>query len=665
MCTLYSWNRKSVDSRPPTFGFKGPKYTWSDWLWNIWVAERFSILGILVGNTKDAAIFPTGRWPRVLICFTFRTHTGDSDEYSIGKDNMGSRPLLLPDEEDSPISRSPFSPTMDTEEDEDKRVDDPANRPLSSNSHFEDPGDDIYEEVETVNAPALQDWRSRRPRVLKSLAESAWVVVGATFLGGIVLGLFAVACVYIKINTANYCHWIDNKNLPRNLLKLRVIGDVLGVFITEYWQFLIFWFVFGWPLMKELNLTTVAFVAAFVDVSYHILLFVFHSYKSPLIPYPNNVLFVCATLYCSYAIGRNKFPESKLNAMKLSVKLCAQFLFGIPISFLFNYVIFKLFARTPSGLQRLAIAATAPMILLPAKLISRQCAINLPNDVCHPGNAHAIISVIYGCSALVFRTFQAGIESFPLFVCLSVGSGIVYIVERLTVPLRDKWLAKLGRSCCRCCGRSSNTPGPEVQSGLNNPRYRRLTADMTIQGILFESVAIVFSTSVLYMYAMVYDISAKNWGRFGFEGARKVLVALLVETVFNSIAVHFQVRYFNVPIVKVWRRKWKKHVTLASITATLTTVYFTGYMLQFIRAVYINDQHFNITANCTEPFHFAGPHQGLVPTTLRRWKRNLAISGRFNLLWNFINDLCLEQSLPILFHAHCRIFTMLRMLHAN
>ena len=577
---------------------------------------------------------------------------------------MGSRPLLLPDEEDSPIPRSAFSPTMDTEENEDRRVDDPANRPLSSNSHFEDPGDDIYEEVETVNAPALQDWRSRRPHVLKSLAESAWVVVGATFLGGIVLGLFAVACVYIKINTANYCHWIDNKNLPPNLLKLRVIGDVLGVFITEYWQFLIFWFVFGWPLMKELNLTTVAFVAAFVDVSYHILLFVFHSYKSPLIPYPNNVLFVCATLYCSYAIGRNKFPESKLNAMKLSVKLCAQFLFGIPLSFLFNYVIFKWFARTPSGLQRLAIAATAPMLLLPGKLISRQCAINLPDDVCHPGNAHAIISVIYGCSALVFRTFQAGIESFPLFVCLSVGSGIVYIVERLSVPLRDKWLAKLGRrSCCRCCGRSSGAPGPEVQSGLNNPRYRRLTADMTIQGILFESVAIVFSTSVLYMYDMVYDISAKNWGHVGFEGARKVLVALLVETFFNSIAVLLQVRQFNVPILKVWRRKWKKHVTLASITATLSTVYFR------VTCCSSSEPYISTTSISTSPP--TAPSLSISPGHTRDWYQQhfAAESGTWQsvvaLLWNFINDLCLEQSLPILFHAHCRIFTMLRMLHAN
>ena len=545
--------------------------------------------------------------------------------HGVRKDNMGSRALLFPVGYGSPIPRrSSRSPMMNTDENEGARLEDP-NRLLASSSSFEhfrrdDPEDDVYEEVETVNAPALQDWRSRRPHVLKSLAESAWVVVGATFLGGIVLGLFAVAWFYVDINTANYCHWVEKKNLPRNMLSVRVSGEVLEGFITEYWPFLILWFVFGWPLMKELNLPTVTVLIAFVDVSYRLLLHVFHSYKWPFVPYPLNVLFVFTTLYGSCAIGRRKFPESKLNAMKLSAKLCVQFLFGIPLSFLFNYVIFKWFARTSPGLQRMAIAAVAPMILLPAKLISRQCAINLPDGVCHPGNTHAIIAVMYGCSTMVFRTFQAGIESFPLFVGLSVGSGIVYIVERLTVPLRDKWLAKLGRSCCRSCRRSSGAPGPEVQSSLNNPRYRRLTADMTIQGILFESVAIVFSTSVLHMYAMVYNISAKNWGRFGVEVARKVLVALFVETFFNSIAVLLQVRQFNVPIVKVWRRKWKKHVTLASITATLSAAYYTVYMLQFIRAVYTNDQHFNITANCTKPFHFAGPHQGLVPTTLRWWR---------------------------------------------
>ena len=552
------------------------------------------------------------------------------------RSNMDSRALLLQVGDGSSIPRrSSRSPIMSTDEDEDARLEDPNRMLDSSFEDFrrDDPEDNIYEEVETVNAPAMQDWRSQRPHFFKSLAESAWVVVGATFLGGIVLGLFAVAWFYVDINTANYCHWIKHENLTRNMLSLRVSAEVLESFITEYWPFLILWFVFGWPLMKELDLPIVAILMAFLDVSYQLLLHVFHSYKWPFVPYPSNALFIFTTLYCSYAIGRCKFPESRSNAIKLSAKLSVQFLFGIPLSFLFNYVIFKWFARTPPGLQRMAITAIAPMLLLPAKLVTRQCAINLPDNVCHPGNTHAIISVIYGGSTIVYRTFQAGIESFALFVSLSVGGGIVYIVERLSVPLRDKLLAKLGRSCCRCFGRSSGAPGPEGHSSLNNRRYRRLTADMTIQGILFESVAIVFSTSVLHIYAMVYDISAKYWGRFGVEVARKVLVALLVETFFNSIAVLLQVRYFNVPIVKVWRRKWKKHVTLASITATLSAVYFTSYMLPLVRAVYINDQHFNITTNCTEPFHFAGPHQGLVPAILRPWKRTwqsvVALTSKF------------------------------------
>ena len=562
------------------------------------------------------------------------------------RSNMDSRALLLQVGDGSPIPRrSSHSPILNTDEDEDERLEDPNRMLASSFEDFrrDDPEDDIYEEVETLNAPEPQDWRSQRPHFFKSLAETVWVVVGATFLGGIVLGLFAVAWFYVDINTANYCHWIKHENLPWNMLSLRVSAEVLESFMTQYWPFLILWFVFGWPLMKELNLPIVAILMAFLDVSYELLLHVFHSYKWPFVPYPVNVLFVFTTLYCSYAIARRKFPESRLNAIKLSAKLSVQFLFGIPISWLFNYVIFKWFARTSPGLQQMAITAIAPMLLLPAKLVTRQCAINLPDDVCHPGNTHAIISVIYGGSTIVFRTFQAGIESFPLFVGLSVGSGIVYIVERLSVPLRDRLLAKLGRSCCRCVGRSSggHPPGPEVQSSLNNRRYRRLTADMTIQGILFESVAIVFSTSVLHMYAMVYNISAKDWGRFGVEVARKVLVALLVETFFNSIAVLLQVRYFNVPIVKVWRRKWKKHVTLASITATLSAVYFTSYMLPLVRAVYINDPHFNITTNCTEPFHFAGPHQGLVPAILRPWKRTC--QSVFALTSKFMTDLDLSD----------------------
>ena len=245
------------------------------------------------------------------------------------KTNMDSRALLFPVGDEAPIPRrSSRSPLINTDENEGTRLEDP-NRMLDSSSSFEDfrrddPEDDIFEEVETVNAPEPQDWRSRRPHVLKSLAESAWVVVGATFLGGIVLGLFAVACFYVDINTAHNCHWIENENLPRNMLSLRVSGEVLECFMTEYWPFLILWFVFGWPLMKELNLPIVAILMAFLDVFYRLRLHVFHSYKRPFVPYPINGLFIFTTLYCSYAIGRRKFPESSLNAIKLSAKLSVQ-----------------------------------------------------------------------------------------------------------------------------------------------------------------------------------------------------------------------------------------------------------------------------------------------------------------------------------------------------
>ena len=465
-----------------------------------------------------------------------------------------------------------------------------------------DPQDTIFEEYDSpIPSETPFDWKSRRPSVLKSVVDSAWVVLQLIIWGGIILALFGVISFYVDINTADFCHWISNERLHRLQKSLRVAGKAFQGFLIEFWQFLILWTVFKWPLMKELNLLAITLLVAFVDLSYRLLLHTFHAYKSPWVPYPLNFLFTFLILYSSYAVGRSMFPESKSEALKLAFKLCAQFLFGIPVTYFLTYSAFSWFARTQPGLERMFIAAIAPMGVIPVKVVARICAIRL-RGVNHPGTSHAIVAAAYGASSIVFRTLQAGIESFELFVVLSIGHGVVYIFERLTVPLRDYYWNKLGLWCCWCCCcRCCHRRG---QYNVRTPRSQRLTADMSIQGMLFESTSIVYSIGVIQVYYLVYGASHDKWAVFRVEVVRRILVALAVEFVFNSIAVLFQIRYMNLPVIRVWRHNWRKHLILAFITTSITVVYYTEYMLPLIRAKYkTEDVRFPFKVNCTESFH--------------------------------------------------------------
>ena len=469
-----------------------------------------------------------------------------------------------------------------------------------------DPDDAIFEEYDSPFPTKTSfDWKSRRMTITTSVCQTAWVVFQLIFLGGLAIGAFGVIGFYLDITTADYCPWVPVEKLGRVWKRVRVAGQAFQVFWIEFWQFLILCTIFKWALMKELNLLTITLLGAFLDVSYRLLLHIFDAYRSPWIPYPLNVLFGGLVIYNSYAVSKRMCANAnnrRAATLKLTFKLCSQFLLGLPISLFLNYFAFEWFARTPSSFKRAMIAFVVPMIAIPCKIVARLCAIHL-DGVNHPGTSHSVVAVSYGVSSIVFRTLQANIESFWLFLALSVGHGIVYVFERVTVPLRDYYLDKMllafaSCCCCDCCQRR------QQKNIIRSPRSQRLTADMSIQGMIFETTALVYSIAIVYIYYMVYGVSGKKSVVFRTQIVERIPAALALEFVFNSISVFSQTRYMNIPVMRVWKRNWKKHLILATITTAMAVLYFTQYQLQLIRAEYlkVNDT-LPLIGNCTEPFH--------------------------------------------------------------
>ena len=197
-----------------------------------------------------------------------------------------------------------------------------------------DPQDTIFEEYDSpFPSETPFDWKSRRPSVLKSVVDSAWVVLQLTIWGGNVMGLFVFIYFYVDINTASICDWVPYQHLQSRLQKNVVVaGQAVQAFLLVFWQFLILSTMFKWQLLKELSLLAITMLVAFVVLSYDLFLGIFHNFKSPWFPCPQDVLFALLVLYSSYAVGRKFFPESKPEALKLGFKLCAQFIFGIPVA---------------------------------------------------------------------------------------------------------------------------------------------------------------------------------------------------------------------------------------------------------------------------------------------------------------------------------------------
>ena len=464
-----------------------------------------------------------------------------------------------------------------------------------------DPSDTIYEEY-TYPGHSSDPlfWKQYRPSRGKSLLQCSYFGLAITLLGGIAIGLPAIALLYLVMNTAEFCEWknLSDAEVPKIYKHVRIAFYLFHHLLINFTPLLLLMIIFKWSLIKKLHLITITFLAVFIDISFHFLLGVltFQLYTPSLQLYPSNVIFCLLILTISYAIGKKRFPRSKIKALKVAFKLCAQFLLGLPITYLYAYNIFPWFARQ-QGMKKAVVAGISPLITLPVKIISRLCAI-YSKEFNHAGTAFVLTAVAYGAPSIAFRLMQAEMDNYVLFVALSLGDGIAHVLERSTVVLRDYIWETFARKCFN--GQTTNGP-------YRTPRSQRLLADMTIQGMLFESVALVTAVAIKYLYQIVYeDMSKEEVVQACIDFSKRVFTGLGIILLSNIFVILILTRLINVAILKVWKCRWKVHCLVSTIVTFLILFYFTHFSLILVRANYernpgIKSRYLNFI-NCTEAF---------------------------------------------------------------
>ena len=120
-------------------------------------------------------------------------------------------------------------------------------------------------------------------------------------------------------------------------------------------------------------------------------------------------------------------------------------------------------------------------------------------------------------------------------------------------------------------------------------------ADMSIQMILGESTSLIAAVGVIQLYNFMYK--GKDTSSEITEFFKRVSIALSIDFAFNSLSFWLQMSYMNVAVVRVWRKKWRKHMFIAFILITVTMFYFSGDFFVLVRA-----KNGSKATNCTEPF---------------------------------------------------------------
>ena len=445
-------------------------------------------------------------------------------------------------------------------------------------------------------------WKKPRP---SEWWKSPWKAMKCIFyiqiLGGLALGSLAIFILVLDFNSVDLCfdrqlhgNW---HTLPRNIQAIIVSAETVETYVVQTWTFLLIITMFGWRLVKKLNLLILNLLGAFCDTCYRLYLQVFGIYKKSWMSFPLNALFLIIVVSNSVLVGREIAKNSVVDrsrtlkkTIKVSAILAAQLAFGIPIAFILVYVLIPLY-HSQNETTRAVIAGALPLVTAVPKVIVRLAAQRI--DFLHPGESHVLLSVLYVASAIVFRVMQAELTSLRLFIALSFAHGSVDLLERATIVFRDYlWYyiyKKLKRDVTILRADKFRTP-----------RSMRFIADMSIQMILGESTALIAAVGFIQLYSFMYNNNTPSFTDLA-QFFIRVSIALSIDFVFNSFSFWLQMSYLNFAVVRVWKRRWRKHMLVGLILTAVTMCYFTSHLFAVVKDKHSSAAKMN-DFNCTGPF---------------------------------------------------------------
>ena len=420
--------------------------------------------------------------------------------------------------------------------------------------------------------------------LLMSFRKAIWASISMAF-SVLLPTAFTIILLYADLNTNDLCfEWQHHNNtVPLSVIRIRLIGRSVEVLIINLWFPLTAVILFGWKdfKLRFLPVLYIAFIIAETTVIYYLFLLAFgvfdtHTYYK----YPINILFFIGLICCSIVIARSirmsdvSMSYSKLHIMAL---LSTQFVVSTILSYSYWYGIVPYFISFKDEKYKFLVAALTPAITIIPVVICKHIALRRSSEVVHPGRSFVLASFIRGGVIYLYRIMQADFQNIWLFIGLSLFSSVMIFLKKATHRVRmSLWtyiISLLRRTVC--CARLS-------EMRCNTPHYRRLKADLDIQDMLFEYSTLVLSQAYFVLYHVEsFELSMSS---FSFEALKRVAIGIAIDFLFNCLSNFVQIHYYNIPIARVWKKYWKRHLFAHMIIVVVIVSYFTEVLLSCFRA---------------------------------------------------------------------------------
>ncbi|XP_078366155.1 uncharacterized protein LOC144650372 [Oculina patagonica] len=419
-------------------------------------------------------------------------------------------------------------------------------------------------------------WKRLRPSALQTVFKSMYIGALISLLTASIIGTIFIMLSYLIYKTVMNCEYQPDEMAVRVQWARTIAGIISDAFyyICPLLNLLLLFRSYQLKGVKR-KLILVCFVMYVLDAFYRgVLQAVGKPYFKPLpdlysslsnVPvYVFVFINVCLQFYFA---AKHLFLGPRAKLAFLICKMAMPSCFAVIATFAIRYSIYSAYIKQDKE-GKLLIALFSPLMGVAVKAISRICVQRLWN-ITHPGYSYVLLAPLYFLLAVMFRVLQADLDSLESIALLGIIHGFAEVIERSTVVVID-------HICHQICRRASTPWG-----SFRTPRRERLTADIAIMSMLFESTAIVSVNGFLYLYQWIYlenDSLLKLLQSFAIHTS----VPLVIEWFFTSVSLAIETRYQNMAVMAVWRRQWKRHILVAIVNVFPVAIWTSGNLFLIV-----------------------------------------------------------------------------------
>ena len=431
-------------------------------------------------------------------------------------------------------------------------------------------------------------WKRFRPSALQTICRSMFIGALISLLTTAFLGTIYLLLSYLGFETVMMCSNLKPTSFLVRVQWVRTISEEIECVFYYAWPFVNLLFLFRPYQLKgaKTKLAVAGGVMFCLDLAYRVSLQAVgkpYYMRSLMYAAPLYTFFVVNTLLQLYLTLRHFCLRStaKMTSSfcKMAIPTCFPFIAGLTITL---YIYPKFNEQNKDG--KLIIAIFAPLIGVALKLISRICVQRLWN-ITHPGYSYVLLVPLYFGAAVTSRILQADFDKKEYIALIGIIHGAAEVIERSTMALIDHISHQIWK-------RQSAPWG-----SFRTPRRERLMADIVIMSMLFESTGIVAANGYLYLYQYIY---VENYSPFHLlkQFTITTAISLTIEWFFTSASLAIETRYQNIPVMAVWRKKWKRHLLVAIANVVPLALWTSSTMLGIVRG------RFDVSGNesCKMPF---------------------------------------------------------------